>query len=125
MAANKQMALHYWPRKPRFPIIVDTGRGLVGALSDAECAKRIARLGPFDNDNSMAVIDSTAEGFGFYPKMFLISPLTTKKRWTKAEVIALYNNRRKPDAPEYQPRSLSNRGFDRVVSELVQLLREP
>ena len=119
------MALRYWPRRPRFPIIIDTGRGLVGALSGAECAKRIARLGPFDNDNSMAVIDSTAEGFGFYPKMLLISPLTTKKRWTKAEVIALYNSQRKPDAPEYQPRSLSNRGFDRVVSELVQLLREP
>ena len=123
-ALNK-MALRYWPRRPRFPIIVDTGRGLVGALSGAECAKRVARLGPFDDDNSMPVIDSTSEGFGFYPKMLLISPLTTKKRWTKAEVIALYNERKKAGTPEYQPRSLSNRGFDRVVSEVVQLLREP
>ena len=123
-ALNK-MALRYWPRRPRFPIIVDTGRGLVGALSGAECTKRVARLGPFNDDSSMPVIDSTAEGFGFYPKMLLISPLTTKKHWTKAEVIALYNERKKPGAPEYQPRSLSNRGFDRVVSEVVQLLREP
>jgi hypothetical protein len=119
------MAVRYWLRKPRFPIIIDTGRGLVGALSGAECTKRIARLGPFNDDNSMPVIDSTAEGFGFYPRMLLISPLTTKKHWTKAEVIALYNKRKKPSAPEYQPRSLSNRGFDRVISEVVQLLREP
>jgi hypothetical protein len=119
------MALRYWPRRLRFPIIVDTGRGLVGALSGAECEKRVAQLGPFDDDNSMPVIDSTGEGFGFYPKILLISPLTTKKRWTKAEVIALYNERQKPGAPEYQPRSLSNRGFDRVVSEVVQLRREP
>jgi hypothetical protein len=119
------MALRYWPRRPRFPIIIDTGRGLVGAVSGTDCAKRIARLGPFDDDSAMPVIDSTAEGFGFYPKMMLITPLAVKKRWNKAEVIALYNARKKPDAPEYEPRSLSNRGFGRVVSEVVQLLREP
>ena len=119
------MAMRYWPRKPRFPIIVDTGRELVGALSGADCAKRITRLGPFESDESMLVVDSTSEGFGFYPRMMLISPLTTKKRWTKAEVIALYNGRKKPGAPNYGPRSLSNRAFDRVVLEVVQLLREP
>jgi len=73
----------------------------------------------------MPVVDSTSEGYGFYPRMMLISPLTTKKRWTKAEVIALYNDRKKPDAPNYEPGSLSNRGFDRVVHEVVHLLREP
>ena len=119
------MALRYWPRRPRFPIIVDTGRGLVGASSGTDCAKRIARLGPFDDDAAMPVIDSTSEGFGFYPKMLLITPLTTKKRWTKAEVVALYNDRKKVYAPEYRPGSLSNKGFERVVSEMVQLLREP
>lgn len=119
------MALRYWPRRPRFPIIVDTGRGLVGALSGAECAKRIARFGPFESDESMSVVDSTAEGFGFYPRMMLITPLSTKKRWTKAEVIALYNDRKRRDAPNYRPRSLSNRGFDRVMHDVVQLLREP
>ena len=123
--ALKPMAIRYWPRKPRFPIIVDTGRGLVGALTGADCAKRIARLGPFERDESMLVVDSTSEGFGFYPRMMLISPLTTKKRWTKADVIALYNDRKKPDAPDYAPGSISNRGFNRVVHEVVQLLREP
>jgi len=73
----------------------------------------------------MPVVDAAAEGFAFYPKMMLISPFVTKKRWTKTEVITLYNDRKKPDAPEFRPVSLSNRGFDRVVHELVQLLREP
>jgi len=119
------MTVRYWPRRPRFPIIVDTGRGLIGAVSGSDCAKRIGRLGPFESDDLMPVVDSTSEGFGFYPRMMLISPLTTKKRWTKAEVIALYNGRKKSEAPEYRPRSLSNRGFDRVVHELAELLREP
>jgi len=73
----------------------------------------------------MPVVDSSAEGFGFYPQMMLITPLTTKKRWTKAEVIALYNGRKRPGAPDYHPGSLSNRGVNRVVLEVVQLLREP
>jgi hypothetical protein len=122
---SSKMEMRYWPRKSRFPIIVDTGRGPVGALSGAECAKRIAQLGPFESDASMPVVDATAEGFGFYPKMMLISPLVTKKRWTKAEVSTLFNDCKKPDAPEYRPVSLSNRVFDRVVHELVELLREP
>ncbi|MDZ4347187.1 MAG: hypothetical protein U1E51_32665, partial [Candidatus Binatia bacterium] len=122
---SSRMEMRCWPRKPRFPIIVDTGRGFVGALSGPECAKRIAQLGPFGSEESMPVVDATAEGFGFYSKMMLISPIVTKKRWTKTEVIALYNDRKKPDAPEYRPVSLSNRGFDRVVYELVELLREP
>ncbi len=119
------MTVRYWPSRPRFPIIVDTGLGLIGAVSSADCAKRIDRLAPFESDDLMLAVDSTSEGFGFYPRMMIISPLTTKKRWTKADVIALYNDRKKPGAPEYRPRSLSNRGFDRVVHELVQLLREP
>ena len=100
---SSKMEIRYWPRKPRFPIIVDARPGLVGALSDAECAKRIGQLGPFESDGSMPVVDATAEGFGFYPKMMLISPLVTKKRWTKAEVITLYNDRKGPDAPEFAP----------------------
>ena len=119
------MAIRYWPRKPRFPIIVDTGRGLIGALSGAECSRRITRLGPFETDDAMPVVDSSAEGFGFYPRIMVISPLAVKKRWLKAEVIALYNDRKKASAPTYHPGSLSNRGFDRVVHEVVQLLREP
>ena len=119
------MGVRYWPRKPRFPIIVDTERGLIGALSAAECSRRIARLGPFESDDATPVVDSTSEGFGFYPRIMVISPLTTKKRWTKAEVIALYNDRKKPNALAYHPGSLSNRGFDRIVHEVVQLLREP
>jgi hypothetical protein len=97
------MALRYWPRGPRFPIIVDTGRGLVGALSGTDCAKRLARLGPFDDDAAMPVIDSTSEGFGFYPKMSLITPVTTKKRWTKAEVIAYTMTARKPTLRNIDP----------------------
>ena len=115
--------IRFWPRKPRFPVIIDTGVELVGAKTGAECSKLIARVGVSGNDTSTSVIDATAEGFGFYPQLMMISALTTKKRWTKSEIINLYNSRRKPRAPEYRATSLGNKPVGRVVADIVDLLR--
>jgi len=37
-------------------------------------------------------LDSTGEGWSFYPDRWVLSPLCSKKRWTKLEIIKLYNN---------------------------------
>jgi hypothetical protein len=117
--------IRFWPRKPRFPVIIDTGFELVGANTGAECSKRLARARIANGDQSRAVIDVTAEGFGFYPEMMVITPMTIKKRWKKTEIIELYNSRRKPGAPEYPSTSLGNKPVERVVSEIVYLLKQP
>lgn len=115
--------IRFWPRKPRFPVIIDTGTELVGARTGAECSKLIARAGVSENEASTSVIDATAEGFSLYPRLMVISALTTKKRWTKSEIINLYNSRRKPWAPEYPFSSIGNKPVARVVGEIVELLR--
>jgi len=117
--------MRFWPRKPRFPVIIDTGFELVGAITGAECSKRLARAKIVEEEQSKVVIDVTAEGFGFYPKMMVITPMTIKKRWKKSEIIELYNSRRSPGAPEYPSTSLGNKSVERVVSEIVYLLRQP
>ncbi len=115
--------IRFWPRKPRFPIIIDTGVELVGAKTGVECSKLFARVGVSNNDVSTSVIDASAEGFGFYPQLMVISALTIKKRWTKSEIINLYNSRRKAWAPEYRANSLGNKPVGRIVAEIVDLLR--
>ena len=117
--------LRFWPRKPRFPVIIDTGIKLIGATSGAECSKRLARAKIVNGEKSTAVIDATAEGFGFYPEMMLITPMTTKKKWKKSEIVTLYNSRRGPEATEYPLTSLGNKSTERVVSEIVHLLNQP
>ena len=117
--------IRFRPRKPRFPVIIDTGIELIGANTGAECSKQLARAKIVNREKSTAVIDATAEGFGFYPEMMLISPMTIKKRWKKSEIIALYNSRRKPEATEYPSTSLGNKSTERVVSEIVHLLNQP
>ena len=115
--------IRFWPRKPRFPVVIETGVELVGARTGVECSKLIARVGVSENEVSTSVIDASAEGYGFYPKLMVISALTIKKRWTKLEIINLYNSRRKPWAPEYRATSLGNKPVGRVVAEIVDLLR--
>jgi hypothetical protein len=85
----------------------------------AECNARLPLLGL--TGDPLPVIDAEAEGFAFYPDLETITPLTLKKDWTKAEIVALYHARKRPDAPAYT-RSLPNRGLKAVVSDIVALV---
>jgi hypothetical protein len=114
--------IRFWPRKPRFPVIIDTGIELIGANTAAECSKQLARAKIANGELSTAVIDATAEGFSFHPESKLITPIAIKKRWKKSEIISLYNTRRKPEGTEYSSTSLGNKSTERVVRDIVHLL---
>ena len=68
------------------------------------------------------MIDSTAEGFALYPKPQFVAPSSGARRWTKQQIIDLYNLRREPSAPEMTTTSLGNRSLQSIVSEVVALL---
>lgn len=97
-------------RKPHLPVIIDTGTGLVGAKSWSACEKHLENV-TFADIAPRPVIDSTAEAFSLYPEQMVFSPLTFKKRWTEAEIIGLYNDRKGPGRPEYQRTSLGNKSL--------------
>lgn len=118
---NPMTARNFLFRKPRFPIIVDTGAGLIGAKSWPACEKRLATI-TFPNMAPRDVIDSTAEAFSLYPEHMAFSPLTFKKRWTKAAIIELYNGSKGPGRPEYPTTSLGNKSLEKVVKDIVDLL---
>ena len=71
------------------------------------------------------VIDATGEGFSLYPEHIAFSPLTSKKRWTKAAIIELYNSQKAPGRPEYPTTSLGNKSLEKVVKDIVDLLAAP
>ena len=119
------MTISYWPRRPRFPVIIDTGRKVFGARTSAQCSKLIERAAIPEGEMAIPIIDASAEGFAYYPNNKVVSVLAVKKRWTKSEIIEVYNSRRRPGLPEYAPRSLGNRPVERIVFEIVHLLNEP
>lgn len=104
---------------PRFPLLLDTGMELVAFPSVKECEARLPLLAL--TGASRTVIDARAEGFAFYPDLEVITPLTLKKDWTKAEIIVLYHARKRPVAPAYT-RSLPNRKLADVVADIVALV---
>jgi hypothetical protein len=104
---------------PRFPLLLDTGTELIALHGPEECEARLPPLAL--TGQPRPVIDARAEGFGFYPDLEAITPLTIKKDWTKAEIVALYHERKRSDAPAYT-RSLPNRKLTDVVSDIVALV---
>ena len=114
-------AMNFLFRKPRLPIIVDTGTGLIGAKSWAACEKQLATI-TFAGMAPRDVIDATAEAFSLYPEHMAVSPLTFKKRWTKMDIIELYNSSKGLGRPEYPTTSLGNKSMEKLVGDIVELL---
>jgi hypothetical protein len=112
--------ISYQFRMPRFPLLLDTGSELLALSSTDECEARLPLLGL--RGPPRPVIDAEAEGFAFYPDLETITPLTLKKDWKKAEVVALYEARKRSGAQAYT-RSLANRRLAAVVSDIVTLVR--
>jgi hypothetical protein len=115
--------LNYIFRKPKFPIICDFDGILIAAKSERTFTKQLGTLN-FDNDKSYNVISITGEGWMFLPKHMAISPLTAKKKWSKKEIISLYNNRKNPICIEsqYSEKSISAKRYDKIFNDIVVLL---
>jgi hypothetical protein len=111
-------------RKPRFPLIIDTGTELVGAKSWVACERQLATV-IFADMAPRDVIDVTAEAFALHPEQMVFSPLTFKKRWTKAAIIDRYNSQKGPGRPQYPTTSLGNKSMEKVVKDIVELLAAP
>ena len=112
--------MKFFFRKPVFPILVDTGTELV-VLRKASEGDRLTKLVQ-PGAKALDVIDSRVEGFAYHPHHDTISPLTLKKDWKKAEIIALYNARKPDGAPPYAP-NLATRKLVQVFADVVALVR--
>ena len=111
-------------REPEFPVVCDAPAGLVGATSLRDFAAQVDPLGLPPGEN-LPLVDASAEGWVFNTQHCVLSPLTLKKRWTKKEVIAMFNG---SDAArklggKYSERSLSAKRFDRILGEIVSLIQ--
>lgn len=120
LTSHPPQSMKFFFRKPVFPILVDTGRELIvlRKTGEGDCLAR--RVGP--DAAALDAIDSRVVGFAYHPSHDIISPLTLKKSWKKAEIIALYNARKAADAPPYAP-NLASRKLAQVLADVVDLVR--
>jgi hypothetical protein len=112
-------------RKPKYPVIVDIDGDVICGRSAIALAKRLSKLISLQ-EKSYDAIDSTGEGWSFYSDKWVLSPLCIKKRWTKLEIIRLYNNRKNKtsDHINYSEKSLSSKRLDMVFNDIFELLNK-
>jgi len=116
-------SLQYLFRKPRFPIIGSIEGYFIGAKTAEDFIEQLQRV-PFQEKGLYNITDSGGEGWSFSVEHMAISPLTSKKRWTKKEIISLFNQRKNKDVGQqelYSEKSISSKRLDRIMTDLVRL----
>ena len=114
--------VQYAFRRPRFPIVCAVGSELISAESTASFQRQVERL-DLPSDKVFDIVDATGEGWAFHVELVIVSPLTFKKRWTKAAVIRLFNesdNARRIGAA-YPEAYIPRRSLVRIIAEVAAL----
>lgn len=122
---KKTPPIQYFFRKPVYPVIIDIKGNLICGFSASTLARHLSKLSDLE-DQTYRAIDSTGEGWSFYPAHWILTPLTIKKRWTKLEIIRLYNDRKNknPGDCQYSEKSLSAKRLDKIIFEIAELLKQ-
>lgn len=108
-------------RKPVVPILVETDVRMFG-IFDLKNFEKLKKANLFLKKEFYKLIDGRGEGWSFYPKLDIISPLTTDKAWTKKKIIDLYNSflEDKDEKNKFICKNLSYK----KLSEIILLISE-
>ena len=118
-----EQTLTYVFRRPHFPVICDVDGHLVACISSRVFRRRIARL-QLPPNRALPIVDVTGEGWALHTDLRAVSPLTLKKRWTKMDVIQMFNTsvNAARSGFTYPERSLASKPLNRVIGDIVELV---
>ena len=119
----KNTSLQYIFRQPLFPILGDIEGYFIGASNAEDFIEQLLQV-PYQETGFYNIVDSGGEGWTFSVEHMTMSPLTSKQRWTKKEIIYLFNQRKNKDVGHqrlYSEKSISNKRLERIITDLVRL----
>ena len=117
------MEITFFLRKPIFPLICDLNGTLFVALSDRDFIHKLS-IFKLDDKAKYDIIDFSGKGWKLDCNLKAIIPYISplaKKRWSKRALIELYNSRHNADF-NYSTKSLSNKRYEMVFMDLVELI---
>ena len=122
--SQKQIEFKILFRKPIYPLIVISKDKLMAAFNIKELSKCCISAKPEKEGGVIKSIDSTGEEFWYSPEKYAISPGFAFKRWTKKQIIELYNNSNSvSEDTKYSEKSLSSKRLVRIISDICYLLK--
>ena len=109
-------------RGPIFPVVGFVDDRLFSALNLKTLASILIRFVPSSGKDIVKLVDATGEEFWYSGEQRILSPGFLCKRWTKRQIIDLYNIHVGSDR-RYSARSLSNKRLRDIVAEISDLIR--
>ena len=111
-------------RRPVFPVVGLAGDMLFSAPGLKTLASLLVDLDPSSGEDIVKVVDSTGEEFWYLRERRILSPGFSGRRWTKRQIIDLYNNHVR-SGRRYSAHSLSNKRLSEIVAQISDLIRKP
>ena len=111
-------------RNPVYPVIIISEDKLTAAFSIMQLAESCIDSTLPDGETVIKIIDSSAEEFWYSHENFAIAPAFGFQKWTKKQLVELYNNssNAKKSDKKYHLKSLSNRKLSRIIGDICELL---
>lgn len=117
------MELQFIFRKPKFPLMGSINGNFISAKNKISFSEKLSDL-QLKSDGFYDFVDTNGEGWSLYVDKMVLSPLTAKKRWTKREIIKMFNDRKNTGCGNqvmYSEKSISTKRLDKIVTEISEL----
>lgn len=113
-------------RKPKYPLIIISSDDLYPAFNMQELAQNCMISTMPENQTYITAIDTSGEEFWYSPQNYVITPGFLRKKWTKKQIVALYNENLNENQKEHQysTKSLSAKRLDKIVTDICTLLKK-
>ena len=123
--SNEDINFRVLLRSPKYPVIVVTEEGLYSAYNIKQLGTICVISEPIDDDFELIVIDSSGAEFKYFAEHTALMPGILNKKWTKKQIIELYNNSVEAEESniEYPMKSISNKKVSRIIGEICELLK--
>jgi hypothetical protein len=112
-------------RSPKYPAIVISEDGIFSAYNIKQLGTLCVLSETFDEDDKIKVVDSSGQEFIYFQEHTALMPGILNIKWTKKQIIALYNNSANANDTniKYSLKSLSNKKLSRIIGEICELLK--
>ena len=112
-------------RSPKYPVIIISDDDIWTASNIEELGTICVLSEPVDEDK-VKVIDCTWEEFWYMPDQNTLAPGFFTKKWTKKQIIDLYNNSEasKDSDFQYSYKSLSSKRVSKIVTDNCNILNQ-
>ena len=123
--SNEDINFRILLRSPKYPVIIVTKEGLYSAYNIKQLGTLCVFSEPIDDNFEVIVVDSSGAEFKYFAEHTAIMPGILNKKWTKKQIIELYNNsvEAKESNIEYPMKSISSKKVSRIIGEICDLLK--